>query len=206
MNSKSHYSKEEEVEYWDSRQLLKEEKQALGWVKKGSTLDIGCGSGVFLKYLGKEGLKELVGLDISLEMVKRAKANGFSSVNGSSAGLPFKKNKFNYLLMLQQVIEHIPKKEERLLALKEAHSALRKNGKLIVSIHLTHRSFKKMLCRLLGVTAYVKDHTRAKGRIPFHFYFVGELIEDLDRNNFKIVDYIIGFNGDILYCLCKKID
>ncbi|GAG35886.1 unnamed protein product, partial [marine sediment metagenome] len=78
MDSKNHYCQIEEIKYWNSRQLLKEEQKALDWIEKGGVLDIGCGSGIFLKYLRKKGLKELIGLDISLGMLKKAKTNGFS--------------------------------------------------------------------------------------------------------------------------------
>ncbi|MCS7083358.1 MAG: class I SAM-dependent methyltransferase [Aquificaceae bacterium] len=88
-------------------------------------LDIGTGTGeVLIK--SKGGLK--VGLDISLEMLKRAKRKESSGnfILADALKLPFKDGSFN-LITLSLTYRHLPKREE---FLKEAKRVLDVSGKL----------------------------------------------------------------------------
>jgi len=79
------------------KELLEEAKKAEKFSSSGQkiTLDIGCGSGEFLRFHSSFA----IGLDISQEMLKKAreKNNNSSFVLGSALSLPFKSNSFDFV-------------------------------------------------------------------------------------------------------------
>ncbi len=92
-------------------------------------LDLGSGEGGTSKVFEEENF--VVSLDISKVRLMRQAASGQScaKINGTGAGLPFKKNSFD-LIILQDVIEHVEKRNELIQSLFEA---LKENGYLYLS-------------------------------------------------------------------------
>lgn len=79
---------------------------ALGLIKEGTVLDIGCGDGLFMNMLRTKGIKS-VGVDISDEAVRACTAQGLSAEVVTSAHLlPFPDASFEYVVMLD-VLEHV---------------------------------------------------------------------------------------------------
>lgn len=98
-------------------------------------LDIGCSYGWFEKYVGSEA-KEIIGIDLcekDLFCAKReVKLKNVKFEKGSVLNLEkFEKEEFDIVIMFD-VIEHIPKKTEK-KALEEIKRILKKNGKLLIS-------------------------------------------------------------------------
>lgn len=98
-------------------------------------LDIGCSYGWFEKYVGKKS-KEIIGIDLDEEDLGRARKEvRFKNVKfkqGSALDLSkFKENYFDVVVMFD-VIEHIPKNTEK-KALEEIKKVLKKNGELLIS-------------------------------------------------------------------------
>ncbi|MCL0091666.1 methionine biosynthesis protein MetW [Dehalococcoidales bacterium] len=81
-------------------------------------LDIGCGDGTLLEYLGKEkGIKGL-GVEISQKAIELAKAKGVKVIKADITKDDFQLNEtFNYII-LADVLEHMPNAEEIILKLK----------------------------------------------------------------------------------------
>lgn len=69
---------------------------------KSKILDIGCGSGVWGKFIKSKGIKQLVGVDISKECLKAAKTNGYelTYVCDVLDGLPFPNGEFDYVISM----------------------------------------------------------------------------------------------------------
>jgi len=112
---------------------------ALANIKEGdSVLDLGSGAGFdcFLasKRVGKLG--KVVGIDMTEEMIEKAKSNAkrykFGNVEfvlGDIEELPFKKESFDVVIS-NCVINLAP---DKLKVFKEAYRVLKKNGKMYVS-------------------------------------------------------------------------
>lgn len=102
--------------------------------KNCKILDIGCGNGLFLVYLKKLGYKNIIGIDLSVENVKYCQSLGLNVVlKDLKSYLKSNNSKFD-LIVLNDVIEHIEKKEV-LYTLKLINSSLYKNGKCIIKTH-----------------------------------------------------------------------
>jgi malonyl-CoA O-methyltransferase len=74
--------------------LMMEMEQAavvalLGDVAGRRCLDLGCGSGRYLRLLREAGAARALGLDLSAAMLSRARAGGFGVARGDAVRLPF---------------------------------------------------------------------------------------------------------------------
>ncbi|MGB2706181.1 MAG: HAD-IA family hydrolase [Candidatus Omnitrophota bacterium] len=103
--------------------------EALGRTR-GKGLEIGVGTGRFSAWLkeGVEGIK-MVGIDLSEEMLKRAKDRGISRVLGKGEKLPFPEGEFDFVLIIN-TLEAVEDAQE---VISEAKRVLKNNGKIIVS-------------------------------------------------------------------------
>jgi ubiquinone/menaquinone biosynthesis C-methylase UbiE len=101
--------------------------------RPGSVLDLGCGVGD-VTFLLSGRARRVVGADVSLENVRRARDNlrrrtvsNGAVVQGGAETLPFRDGAFD-LVVLGDVIEHIP---DVLGCLSEVRRVLRPGGRLI---------------------------------------------------------------------------
>ena len=102
--------------------------------QNSSVLDIGFGTGILLKLLSRlnKNLK-LSGIDISEEMLKKAKEKFADSPNvelglGSARKLPFKDNAFEYVTCVHS-FHHHPDSEQ---SLKEMKRVTKPGGKVLI--------------------------------------------------------------------------
>ncbi|MEM4389992.1 MAG: glycosyltransferase [Candidatus Micrarchaeia archaeon] len=96
---------------------------------EGSVLDVGCGEGVILE---KIGAGKAVGLDLSREALRRARARVPEArlTYGDAQRLPFRDSSFD-AVVCSEIIEHVPKPRR---VLEEAARVVKPNGKVIVTI------------------------------------------------------------------------
>ncbi len=104
-------------------------------IKNKKVLDIGCGYGWFELNALKNGVKEIVGIEITKSDLKTAKENihderALFKVAGALK-LPFKDNYFD-TVVAWEVIEHIPKGTEYKM-FKEVSRVLKRNGTFYLS-------------------------------------------------------------------------
>ena len=92
---------------------------------KDKVLELGCGAGHELKGINA---KEIIGIDISKENIKRANDKG-KIILGDACNIPLKKNQFNTAIILE-LIEHISDKERLITQIKHI---LKKGGTLIIT-------------------------------------------------------------------------
>ena len=142
------FQKKEEIENWDKlykksvipwdsgkeedllRNLVKK-----GKLKKGLTLDTGCGQGADIIYLRENGFK-VIGLDISIYPLKIALKKSSNKeikallCQGDALKLPFKDESFN-LINDRGCFHHINRKYRKNYC-KEAYRVLKPGGQILL--------------------------------------------------------------------------
>lgn len=116
-------------------------------IKPGAkVLDVGCGTGVLLPFLLKRR-SQVVALDFSWEMLKRAKIKGYSAayVQGDAHHLPLRDEIFDWVIC-NGVFPHFIDKSR---ALAEIRRVLRKGGQLIIC-HTSSRQAINEFHRSIG--------------------------------------------------------
>ena len=112
--------------------------------RRGRLLSIGCGSGELECHLARLG-HDIVGLDFSHEMLRRARARGLEwPVQAHSYSLPFRSGGFKAVLLLESIgYLRLGK------AFREAARVLAKDGLLLITSyageveeHETYRKFR----------------------------------------------------------------
>lgn len=129
------------IDYWDR---VAHEKRfshplRLDWLarytkQQARILDYGCGYGRTLADLSQAGYENLVGVDFSVAMLVRARAETPRPrlVRNDGHGLPFKDDCFDSVLLFA-VLTCIPADNEQRLLVSEAERVLRPDGLLYVS-------------------------------------------------------------------------
>jgi len=102
-------------------------------VKGKSVLDLGCGSGPFVKKLFSLGAKKIKGIDLSDELIKIAIRENpkVEFVVGDAKKTPYKKEEFN--LVVSSLMVHYFKDLKPLF--REVARILKKNGLFVFSMH-----------------------------------------------------------------------
>lgn len=122
---------------------------------KGKVLDVGCGSGRYLKTLKDEGY-ETHGVEISSLAVEHAKKLGLNVFTGELREAKFPDKHFD-LIIFRQSLEHMHSPSE---ALKEAHRILKDNRRLVIGVP----NASSMEAKMFGKYWYNWD-------MPGHLYF-----------------------------------
>lgn len=100
--------------------------------KNAKILDIGCGMGHFLEFLGRMGYDNILGVDLSEEAVRFCEEKGINKVKLITDLKGFLLSSNNYdLIVLNDVIEHFPK-QEILDILRMIYERLNVGGRIIV--------------------------------------------------------------------------
>jgi SAM-dependent methyltransferase len=156
-------------------------------------LDLGCGTGVHSKELAKKGFTT-VGLDLSKEFVSKAASrkpeisNNFFIV-GDMKSIPFKKSKFDTIVMMFHVINFLVSEEELIYFFKRASDLLLPGGKLIFdswhSQSLTSSDFETKIKLYENINFKIKRKSTIKS-LPSGLISVRHDFEILDlRTNKK---------------------
>ena len=109
--------------------------------ERGTALDIGCATGIFLDVLRSSGW-HAQGIELSPDAAKQATKRGFQVQQGDWRSVSFPDGSFD-LISLWDVIEHIP---EPMAVLHQCHRWLAPGGTLLISTP----DVSAWLARLLG--------------------------------------------------------
>ncbi len=83
--------------------------------REGELLEVGCGTGIWMKFLKEKEFKEPTGLDLSLDMLRQAKKKGLKKlVNGTALSLPFPDDSFDVSLFITS-LEFVTDRKRALL-------------------------------------------------------------------------------------------
>ena len=112
--------------------LTKKAVKLAGWDKGSKILDLGCGAGFGMQILKEEGYN-VIGIDISDEMVKMAKERGFDARLADARDLPFKDKCFDGILSIS-TLQWLDKKDLQKVAC-EIHRVLKPNGIAVLQFY-----------------------------------------------------------------------
>ena len=130
--------------------------------KPESVLDIGCGTGLFLRWLSGEGIKRCVGIEPNMQMCTLALANSSECVSGSiiqadSFHNPPIAREFD-VVVLQFVLEHVLDPETMI---RQAVAHLKPDGILYVCCPNDFTDIQEQAASAIGKPFYwvhVPDH------------------------------------------------
>lgn len=118
--------------------------------QNSSLLDIGCGSGILIKYLLNTNRRmKLYGLDITPKMVKVAKRKFINDPSvkitlGSAIHIPYKDGSFDYVTCASSFHHH----PDPLKSIKEMVRVLKPGGKLLILDMCIEGILRKMLFKI----------------------------------------------------------
>jgi len=160
---------DQHAEKWDAREKPGEAKLkrviTSASIEKGdAVLDVGTGTGVLLPYLaetiGQEG--SLVALDISFEMLKRAKGKHTEETNNyvqaAAEQLPFKGDKFDSVMCFAC----FPHFSDKSAALSEIARTLIQGGILVIAHATSRERINAMHTSIGGILSQDLIPTNAK--------------------------------------------
>jgi 2-polyprenyl-3-methyl-5-hydroxy-6-metoxy-1,4-benzoquinol methylase len=99
--------------------------------RSAAILDLGCGSGSLLAYLGRRGFSHAFGVDISAEQIDRALQKGVSAAqHDAHAYLAASTERFDAIIAVD-VLEHFTRDELAHLV-RQLFAALKPGGRLVV--------------------------------------------------------------------------
>lgn len=153
-----------------------------------SVLDVGAGVGFWSAYLMGRGAK-VYSLDISVESLRRCPICDRAAAD--AARLPIGRRRFDAVVALGSVYNHLPSLEEPLQA---AAAALRGGGVLIADLDnaicldmFYERLFQRL--RALGDGALEGAWETADGRsIPFYYYSYFHVVKALKAAGLRLVE------------------
>ncbi|ADO77217.1 class I SAM-dependent methyltransferase [Halanaerobium praevalens] len=109
--------------------------------KNKSILDVGCGAGRTTFNLYEMGYKNIIGLDLTPEMISAAKTinkekkTEIEFIVGDATDLNFEDNSFDQALFSFNGLMQIPERKNRIKAFKEIKRVLTENGIFIFTTH-----------------------------------------------------------------------
>lgn len=154
--------------------LTAEESRLFDLLKNNDArvLDIGCGGGRLSLSLQKRGFSRITGLDFSLKL-SAAYAGRFASdklpaINGTASSLPFKKESFDYILCLGNLLSFIDKPGDRVKALQEIERVLLPGGTALVSVlHFPSRAVNYLLYPFIRFARFFQKEAPAGHNLPW---------------------------------------
>lgn len=195
----------DEVGLWKSEKIIFDK-----YINKtDKILDIGCGAGRTTINLYKNGYKNIIGLDLSTNLIDYAKNYiknnnlNIDFVVGDATNLKYGDNSFDVVIFSFNGMQCIPGKKNRDNVLKEVYRVLKPGGIYIFTAHNRDDS---------GIYQYVWDEEKIKwengtqdknleiygdrystdrtGEICFvHFSNIEEMIEFIKQEDFEIIEY-----------------
>lgn len=151
---------------------------------QGKILDLGCGPGQTTKFLYDCGCRDLIGVDLSSNMIAVARQQ-FPLINfamGNMLHLDFPDNSIGSITAFYSIVNfNIIELEQ---AFKEAHRVLRENGQFFFSFHATSTPDHKV---------HLKEFLEETVDMTFYFFEVDSTIQLLRKVGFNIVDVIVRY-------------
>jgi len=138
-----YYNKNVSENYSKSKPLQKMQKQITlraielaGFEKGNKILDLGAGTGTSMKTLNEKGFKTK-GIDVSNEMIKKAKEQGIEIKKADMRKIPFKDKEFDGVISISALQWLIADKEDEEIkkVAKETNRVLKKKGKAIFQFY-----------------------------------------------------------------------
>ncbi len=162
--------------------------------KKDKVLIVGCGTGREIIGLKKLGFNNLVGVDISPDMIREAKKLLPDVKLITSNIIEFKPTrKYDAILYFNNIIEQIPNKKDRVKAILKPKQLLNKKGKIILTSHscFVHKNFLELIKSFI---LYILFRLKINKKNPFEYINKEEFIYANYSNPFRIKNLLIKNN------------
>jgi SAM-dependent methyltransferase len=218
---KNWYTKPHERERWGTgmadQGLYPTEQTLIGEFFKegGSLLNIGCGGG--REAVALAGRFDLTAVDFSPEFCSlcektlQEKGHKANVIQMNALNLQFEDNSFDYIVMVGQLIGHIPGRANRLLALREAGRVLKPEGLAMIStnaielgwqyrLYFAAVNFMRKIYNPYGLEdddalVFHVDGRRslfgnAENRPTFHWYRTASFLNDSRQTGFECLKYL----------------
>jgi 2-polyprenyl-3-methyl-5-hydroxy-6-metoxy-1,4-benzoquinol methylase len=184
-----HYSETRKKVIWEGLFEI-----AKGVERGAKVLDVGCGSGKLLQAFSENRINYL-GIDPSEALLANAhkQYGDYNFENGNIMNLDSFESDYDYVFCIA-VLQHIPGRKNRVRAIENLKSGIKKGGKIIITTWDMYRSrkHKKILCKncilkFFGLNKMdfgdiVFDWKNSKGEVVskryYHAYKMSELRKD----------------------------
>ncbi|SJM90436.1 hypothetical protein CRENPOLYSF2_1660011 [Crenothrix polyspora] len=133
----------------------------------GSILDLGCGAGHFLPYALQKDYQHYIGVDLSADMIKRARASHpaaeflVASATEFSHLLPEQDQQFDAVVSIM-MLSTLPSKQDLISVFRQSYAVLRQGGVLVVCN--PHPAFDSYMQHPSGEVQTEFDGYYAEGR------------------------------------------
>ena len=142
--------------------LLNSQKKILNKIplnNKYKILDVGCGTGNSLNFLYRKGFRSLYGVDLSPNMINKAKLNNKNKLFIASVEkLPFKSNFFD-IVICTEAFHHFPNPKK---SITEMFRVLKKGGLLYLADINFHFKLLNYIAKLEPGHVKIYDKTEFK--------------------------------------------
>ncbi len=147
----------------------------------GKFADIGCGCGHTTKFLADNGVKDIVGIDLSSEMVKIAEKlnKNLTFEVGNMLNLDKNDEEFAAISAFYAIVHFNYQEIER--AFSEIYRVLKSSGQFLFSFHVGDE------------TVNLDEFLNQKVKITFYFFEVDKILQILEKVGFKVKETIIRY-------------
>jgi SAM-dependent methyltransferase len=147
-------------------------------INKGKLIDLGCGPGQTTKFIADQELTDIVGIDISEEMIKVAKEINphLQFETGDILKLEYPGNTFGSAIAFYSIV-HFNYEQVR-AAFKEIKRVLKEDGQFLFSFHVGEE------------IVHLDDFLEHKVNIDFRFFDTEKIIGLVKETGFEIIDVI----------------
>lgn len=148
---------------------------------KGKIADLGCGTGQTTTFLHDLGIENLVGIDLSSEMVKQA-----SELNkdidfevGNMLNLEKSDEEFGSALAFYAIVHFNYEEIEKAFA--EIYRVLKNSGQFLFSFHVGTEQND------------LEEFLEKKVKVTFYYFEVDKILEILEKVGFQVVETVVRY-------------
>lgn len=147
-------------------------------VNKGTCIDLGCGPGQTTRFLFEEGMKDVVGVDLSSSMIAEARKHhpGIPFEQADMLALSYNDHQFASAIAFYAIVHF--NEEQLRQALKEIYRVLQPGGAFLFSFHIGDE------------TVRVDNFLEQNISLDFQFFKVSLVKQLLISTGFTIIDCI----------------
>lgn len=148
---------------------------------KGIIADLGCGCGHTTKFLKDSGAENLVGIDLSPEMIRQAsQANGDIKFEvGNMLDLAVKAEEFAAVTAFYSIIHFTSEELEKAFA--EIHRVLKPSGQFLFSFHIGSEE------------NHLEEFLDQKVDVTFYFFEVDNVLQMIEKTGFQVAETVIRY-------------
>ena len=149
--------------------------------QEGAIADLGCGCGHTTKFLRNAGAENIVGIDLSAEMIKIAalKNPGINFEVGNMLELAAENESFTAVSAFYSIVHFTREEVEKAFA--EINRVMKPAGQFLFSFHVGAEE------------THLDEFLKQKVNITFCFFEVEEILKLLEKTGFRVLETVVRF-------------